>query len=114
MPEPEVDQAEQIAPDGYWAIVELMGHVRVAGLLTEAEQFGAKMGRLEVPRPDGGFTTQFFGGSSVYRITPTTEEVARHIALASQPRPVNAWELPQRASSTETYDADGYPEGDDL
>lgn len=32
-----------------WAIVELLGHVRMAGRLTEEERFGGKMGRLDVP-----------------------------------------------------------------
>lgn len=32
-----------------WAIVELMGHVRLAGRLTEEEKFGTKMGRLDIP-----------------------------------------------------------------
>lgn len=32
-----------------WAIVELMGHVRLAGRLSEEEKFGAKMGRLDIP-----------------------------------------------------------------
>lgn len=35
-------------PDA-WAIVELMGHVRIAGRLTEEEKFGSKMGRLDIP-----------------------------------------------------------------
>lgn len=32
-----------------WAVVELMGHVKLAGKLTEEERFGAKMGRLDIP-----------------------------------------------------------------
>lgn len=76
-----------------WAIVELMGHVRVAGRVTEEEHFGAKLGRIDIPTHDDGFTTQFFGGSSVYRLTPTTEEIARKVALHSQPAPVYHFEL---------------------
>lgn len=76
-----------------WAIVELMGHVRVAGRVTEEEHFGAKLGRIDIPAHDGGFTTQFFGGSSVYRLTPTTEDIARAVALHSQPEPVHRFEL---------------------
>ena len=38
---------QEIAP--VWAIVELMGHVRLAGRLSEEEKFGAKMGRLDIP-----------------------------------------------------------------
>lgn len=77
-----------------WAILELMGHVKLAGRVTEEEHFGSKLGRIDIPNADGGFTTQFFGGGSVYRLTPTTEEIARHIALNNQPKPVQVWELP--------------------
>lgn len=77
-----------------WAIVELMGHVKVAGRVTEEERFGAKMGRIDIPNPAGGFATQYFGGSSVYRMTPVSEEAARAVALRNQPEPVHRWELP--------------------
>lgn len=77
-----------------WAIVELMGHVRLAGRLTEEEHFGAKLGRLDIPKDDG-FVTQFFGGQSVYRITPVAEEVARAVAARSTPEPVHSWEMPK-------------------
>lgn len=85
---------EATATFDQWAIVELMGHVRLAGRVTEEEHFGAKLGRIDIPAHDGGFTTQLFGGGSVYRITPTTEQVARAVALRNQPEPVHRWELP--------------------
>jgi hypothetical protein len=78
-----------------WAIVELMGHVRIAGRVTEEERFGCKMGRIDIPGPDGQFVTQYFGGSSVYRVTPTTEEIARAVAVRNQPEPVHQWEMPK-------------------
>lgn len=71
-----------------------MGHVRMAGRVTEEERFGAKMGRIDVPRGDG-FTTVYFTGGSIYRMTPTTEELARAVAERSQPTPVHQWELPK-------------------
>lgn len=77
-----------------WAIVELMGHVRIAGLVTEEERFGAKLGRVDIPTADG-FVTQYFNGSSLYRLTPTTEEIARAVAASNQPTPVHRWELPR-------------------
>jgi hypothetical protein len=76
-----------------WAILELMGHVRLAGRVTEESHFGVALGRIDIPN-GGGFTTQYFGGSSVYRLTPTTEEIARSVALNNQPQPVHRWELP--------------------
>jgi len=91
-----------------WAIVELMGHVRVAGRVTEEERFGAKLGRVDIPMEGGGYATQYFGGGSVYRLTPTTEEIARAVALRNQPVPVHRWELPapQPAPAAPVYDDD--------
>lgn len=87
-------------PDKFeaWAVVELMGHVRMAGRVTEEEHFGAKLGRIDIPSGEG-FFTQFFGGSSVYRMTPVTEEAARAVAARSAPEPVHTWELPKPALS---------------
>lgn len=80
-----------------WAIVELLGHVRIAGLLTEEERFGAKIGRIDIPVNDT-FVTQYFGHSSIYRITPCTEEVARSVAFQNQPQPIYPFELPEYIS----------------
>lgn len=82
-----------------WAIVELMGHVRLGGRLTEEERFGAKMGRLDVPHGDG-FVTQFFGGGSVYRITIVDEAAARAVAVRT-PEPVSPWEMPKQIAAPE-------------
>ena len=79
-----------------WAVLELLGHVRVAGKVTEEEHFGGVLGRIDIPDVNGGFTTQYFGGSSIYRLMPTTEEIARAVALTSQPEPIHPWELPAR------------------
>lgn len=77
-----------------WAILELMGHVKLAGRVTEEEHFGAKLGRIDIPN-SGGFTTQYFSGGSIYRLTPTTEEIARGVAQRNQPEPVHRWDLPR-------------------
>jgi hypothetical protein len=64
-------EAAEAAPE--YAIVELMGHVRHVGRLTEVERFGTKMGRIDVPKGgkfEEGFTSVFFSGGSIYRVTP--------------------------------------------
>jgi len=76
-----------------WGIVELMGHVRLAGRVTEEIHFGHALGRIDIPQPDGTFSTMFFGGGSIYRLTPTTEEIARAVAATIQPAPVQRWQL---------------------
>lgn len=77
-----------------WAIVELMGHRRLAGQVSEVEQYGSKLLRLDIPiaaadgQPETS-ATQFYGGSAIYCVTPATEEVARALAeRLGDPRPV--------------------------
>lgn len=88
---------------GFWAIVELLGHVRMAGYVTEESHWGAAVGRVDIPGPNGP-VTQFFGGGSIYRVTPTTEEVATRVAAQSQSAPIHLWELPQLEK--QRYDGD--------
>ena len=81
-----------------WAILELMGHRRLAGFLSEAVIGGGSFLRLDVPKGEdsGGEAkaTQFYSPSAVYCITPTTEDVARKVAgISASPFPVTAYEL---------------------
>lgn len=100
---------------GTWAILELMGHVKLAGYITEEELFGSKIGRIDIPGESGATAvTQYFGGHTVYRLTPVTEEVARAFAIGHQPAPVTRWELktvelPETAGSVYR---DAYDDGD--
>lgn len=86
--------SETPMPFDQWAILELMGHVRLAGRVTEEEHFGAKVGRIDVPGDGDTYTTQWFSGASIYRLTATTEAIARQLAKGTRPAPVQAWELP--------------------
>lgn len=80
-----------------WAIVEIMGHRRLAGWLTEQQIAGAGFLRLDVPAtdPDAGFdATQLYRPDSIYCITPCTEDTARRAAGIGRVAPVQQWELP--------------------
>lgn len=90
----KVTEEQEQANFEQWCIVELMGHVRIAGRVSEQALFGVALGRIDIPTRAGGFTTQYFGGASVYRMTPTTEEIARQVGLHNEPEPVHRWELP--------------------
>lgn len=79
-----------------WCILELMGHRRLAGLVTEQQLGGSSFVRLDVPGDgDTWKATQLYSPSSVYCITVTTENVARRFAAGNQPAPVTKWDLPQ-------------------
>lgn len=94
-----------------WAIVELMGHRKLAGYVREVTLAGAAMLRLDIPSDPP--VTQYYGASSLYCLTPTTEELAKQVAQASRPTPVARYELPApRATTRDDDDDDGG--GDDL
>ncbi len=77
-----------------WVILELMGHRRLAGFMTEQEIAGVGFLRIDLPEDNDHVpATQFYAPSSVYAITPTTEEVARAVAQHGRPEPVQRWEL---------------------
>ena len=76
-----------------FVILELMGHRRLFGLVTEQEIAGHKFLRIECPDGKGKSTTQFYSPTSVYCITPTTEDVVNAAAHNNNPRPVSRYEL---------------------
>ena len=96
-----------------WAIVELMGHRKLAGLVSEETKFGTAMLRIDVPAiGDIAAFTQYYGGTSIYAMTPCSEQVARGVAAKIQARPVQVWDLaavtsdPQARLSFRSIDED--------
>lgn len=82
-----------------WAIVELFGHAKIAGLCSEQPLAGTNMLRVDVPTLDGRPAfTRFFGGGSIYAITPTDERTALIALSHIQPRPVDRWVVPDSPS----------------
>ena len=71
-----------------WCILELLGHRRLAGFVTEQEIAGSSFLRLDVHDSEGGVATQYYSASAVYCITPTTEEIARAVGEKTKPQPV--------------------------
>ena len=88
---------QEAAPFDEWAIVELMGRIRTAGRLREQEIAGGHFLRLDIHEEEGpAVMTQLIPpppGGPVYRITITTEAMARKIGAHSLPEPVARWEL---------------------
>ncbi|MGP3914348.1 hypothetical protein [Nonomuraea sp. 10N515B] len=97
-----------------WVILEILGHRRLAGRVTEASIAGGSFLRIDVPEADGQpAMTQYYAPSSVYALTPTTEEIARRAAALFRPAPVSRWELasaPRTAAAVDApYDDDEGP-----
>ena len=99
-----------------WCILELMGHRRLYGLVTEQELGGTNMLRVDVFSQDPApIATQFYSSSAVYCITPTTEDICRRTGERARPEPVTRWELPpaiedRSGREDDPGDYDGEPE----
>lgn len=77
---------------GFWALVELFGHQKVAGYVTEAQIGGCSFVRVDVPDAVGSAAvTKFYGNGAIYGITPVSEDVARAIVREYKPAPINVY-----------------------
>lgn len=75
-----------------WCLVEVMGHQRFAGKVTEQVIGGSSFVRVDVPAVEGRQPfTKLFGSGSIYCITPMDEETARGLAGHFQQQPVEEW-----------------------
>jgi hypothetical protein len=80
-------------PAELWACVEIFGHRRHYGRVSEVERFGAKLLRVDVPivpeAPLLGdnevFETHVYGGAAIFSLTPMTETAARSWAKGERP-----------------------------
>lgn len=80
-------------PFSQWALVELMGHQRISGRVTEAEIGGCNFIRVDVPEDENHQAlTKYLGPASIYGITIVSEETARKLARQSHPYPVSEWD----------------------
>lgn len=90
-----------------WALVELMGHQRIAGHVSEREIAGAKL--LQVDVPENGTVqsvTKFYGPSAIYCITPMTEETARAMAKQIDVGPISVWDAKRLLPSPSSEEQD--------
>lgn len=77
-----------------WAIVELLGHRRLAGRLREVQIAGHGFLRLDIPAAgDDPARTQYVAPGSVYAIHPCDEAMAQAAAEQWRATPIQRWEL---------------------
>jgi hypothetical protein len=103
---------EATAPES-WAIVEIFGHRRYVGLVSETEQFGAKMCRIDVPGAAPGTiaATLLYGGAAIFSMRPITAERGRAMLAAEHNRRLPALLAPDPDSDRGELDD---PEHDAL
>jgi hypothetical protein len=77
-----------------FAIVELFGHQKMAGKVTEHTVGFATFIRIDVPetKQQPSFT-RLVNPSAVYAINPVTEEVMLYMAEDFHQKPIESWDL---------------------
>ncbi len=76
-----------------FAIVELFGHNKIAGKVTETTIGGGNFIRIDVPEiPEVPAWTRFLNPSAIYAINPVTEEVAKGYAARLVSKPIESWD----------------------
>jgi hypothetical protein len=100
-PQPETTDKELKS----WALVELFGHQRIVGFLSQQSFGTGVLFRVDVPDliKDGkivreGFT-RYFGISAIYSITPVSEEIVRQLLPNVDGTPGEARALSSRSYS---------------
>jgi hypothetical protein len=84
---------EKVEKFEQWCIVELFGHQRVAGFVTEQTIGGCSFVRVDVPAKQP--YTRLFGNGAIYGITITDESTARKAAEYFAPQPMDQWTAQQ-------------------
>ena len=85
-----------------WCLVELFGHQKIVGKVTEATIAGGAFIRVDVPEYNGSQPyTRFYGPGAIYSINPVSEQIARDLMDRYRNVPVQRYELPMLAEKNE-------------
>lgn len=102
-----------------WAIVDVMGHQRFVGLVTEQVIAGQGFVRVDIPKTSKqpGWS-KLIGTASIYAITPVEKDIAVSMAENLHKKPIEAYQLTDamvRESHQLTLGHDEYEEDfDDI
>jgi hypothetical protein len=94
-----------------WALIELFGHARVVGRVTEAQIGGGNFIRCDVPDENGATRfTRFFGPSAIYSISPVSRQTAIAMAANIGAEPVRHYDIIKRVQASQPGLLDEEPE----
>lgn len=98
--------------EDFYAVVEMLGHRKIAGKISESEIGGSTLLRVDVFNGDGEVDrTEYIGVGSIYCLTIVKEDVARAVAKNYTPKPSFAYDLPTTVRALPSADGD-YEEAD--
>ncbi|PTB23476.1 hypothetical protein C9I56_38985 [Paraburkholderia caribensis] len=103
-----------------WAIVELFGHQRIAGRISEQTIGGCSFVRVDVPAceaigtmPETQAFTKLYGQGAIYAVTFVDEDAARVSASHLRIQPIDEWTLRQALKLNTTPESAMLPIADD-
>ena len=83
-----------------WAIVELFGHTKIAGKISESVIGGCSFVRVDVPGfKDHQPFTKLYGQGAIYSISFVDEETAMYAVNSFQETPIDKWSARQMVES---------------
>lgn len=91
-----------------WCVVEIMGHKKFAGFVTEQSLGGSSFVRIDVPEitlANGTKLpafTKLFGAGSIYCLSPCTEETAKAFAAQLRSEAFALYEAPRLPAPAES------------
>lgn len=77
-----------------YAIVELFGHMKIAGKISERTIAGEGFLQLDIEQADGSSFTRLIHPKSIYALNPVSREVALELASRWQYAPVKPYDVP--------------------
>ena len=84
-----------------WAVVDVMGHQRYIGHVTEQVIAGKGFVRVDIPSVgDQPAFTKLIGTGSIYSISPVSEQVARAMCEQRRQTPIESYDLPRLSAGT--------------
>jgi len=76
----------------FWGLVELFGHQKIAGKVSEETIGGCSFIRVDIPEVDGQQAiTKYYGNGAIYSMTPVSEELVKLLVQQFQPSPINVY-----------------------
>ena len=97
-----------------WALVELFGHNRIAGKVSEAEMGGGSLIRVDVPAvKDRAPLTKYYNVKAIYALTPVDEATCMEMAKSIDAAPISSYSLDreiERRKKLGSGDSDDEPD----